>query len=141
MDTNSALLLIIISALVGSMLFFAATVAPTVFRTLPANAAGLFLRAFFPLYYLWGLVLAIASVALAATANWYVTAACAAAALLFIYAKQILMPKINRARDDQGADKPGAGERFKALHFRSVAINVIQIVVLIAVATNLVLTS
>ena len=94
MDTSSALLLIVISALVGSMLFFAATVAPTVFRTLPANAAGLFLRAFFPLYYLWGLVLAVVSVALAATADWYVTAACAAVALLFVYAKQILMPKM-----------------------------------------------
>lgn len=46
-----------------------ATVAPTLFKSLSAHAAGVFLQAFFLLYYLWGLALAMISVALAATAN------------------------------------------------------------------------
>ena len=41
----TALLLSLCAALAGSMLFFAAIVAPTVFRSLPAAQAGPFLRA------------------------------------------------------------------------------------------------
>ncbi len=54
----NTLLLWLLGALFGSMLFFAVTVAPTVFRVLPADQGGAFLRRFFPLYYLWGIVMA-----------------------------------------------------------------------------------
>jgi hypothetical protein len=43
----------LVAALCGSMLFFAAVVAPTSFRALPAAMSGQFLRRLFPLYYLW----------------------------------------------------------------------------------------
>ena len=55
---NASMLLIwLTGALAGSMLFFAVAVAPTVFRALPAEAAGSFLRSLFPIYFLWGLVM------------------------------------------------------------------------------------
>jgi len=57
MEIYSAILLIFVSVLIGSMCFFAATVAPAVFRVLSAASAGWLLRAFFPLYYLYGVQL------------------------------------------------------------------------------------
>lgn len=139
MTITSMLLLSVVSALAGSMLFFAATVAPTVFRALSPGDAGAFLRAFFPVYYLWGLVFATLAALLAATVDDYALAACALVAAMFGYARQILMPKINRARDDQAAAISGAGERFRALHFRSVVINGLQLLILAVVAAYLLL--
>ncbi len=137
MTMSSMLLLSIVSALAGSMLFFAATVAPTVFRTLSPTDAGAFLRSFFPLYYLWGLALAVAAALLAAIVDVYALAACVLVAAMFGYARQILMPNINKARDDQAAAVSGAGKRFRALHFRSVVINGVQLLLLAAVAAYL----
>ena len=65
MATESTILLGVVGALAGSMVFFALVVAPKVFQALPADQAGVFLRAFFPNYYLWGLLLATASAMLA----------------------------------------------------------------------------
>ena len=138
MTLDSVFLLSAVSALMGSMLFFAATVAPTVFKTLSAEAAGSFLRAFFPLYYMWGLVLASGAAVLAAAVDWYALLACAVVAATFAYARQVLMPSINRARDDQLAGISGAGKRFQTLHVRSVVINGIQLLILAAVAAHLV---
>jgi hypothetical protein len=55
---NTSMLLIwLTGALADSMLFFGVVIAPTVFRTLSAEAAGSFLRRLFPLYFLWALVM------------------------------------------------------------------------------------
>ncbi len=59
MDTDATLVIWLVGALVGNMLFFAFTVAPTVFSVMTEKQAGLFLRAFFPHYYLWGLGIAL----------------------------------------------------------------------------------
>ncbi|MGB5275939.1 MAG: DUF4149 domain-containing protein [Gammaproteobacteria bacterium] len=134
---GSAVTIWLVGALIGSMLFFAFTVAPTVFRSLPADHAGLFLRAFFPRYYLWGLILALIAAAFAIPANAIVSTACFLVALLFVYVRQTLMPQINRARDDELQGMPGAGKRFKTLHMWSVAINGFQMLILLAVAVLL----
>ena len=91
----------LLGALTGSMLFFALTVAPTVFRALPAETAGQFLRAFFPHYYLWGMLLALIGtlLSLLLSGNLICTLIFGIVAILFIYAGQWLMPKINRARE------------------------------------------
>jgi len=138
MTSDSALLLWVFGVLAGSMLFFAAAVAPTVFRALPAEHAGAFLRAFFPLYYLWGLVVAVIAAVIAVGSHWLLGAGCALVAFLFGYARQVLMPQINQARDAKLRGEPGAGKRFEALHLRSVIINGFQLLVLIAAAAYLV---
>ena len=57
---NASMLLIwLTGALAGSMLFFGVVIAPTVFRALPAEAAGSFLRRLFPVYFLWGLLMSL----------------------------------------------------------------------------------
>jgi hypothetical protein len=130
----SAILIWLVGALVGSMLFFAFTVVPAVFRALSAEQAGLFLRAFFPNYYLWGLIVALIAAALAIAANATVSVACFLVALLFVFARQTLTPKINHAREEEILGIPGAGNRFKTLHLWSVLINGFQMVVLLAAA-------
>ena len=137
--TMQALLVWLLGGLVGSMLFFAITVAPTVFKALPAEQAGKFLRRFFPHYYLWGLVLAIICtlVSLTAGASHVVSAICALVAILFIYARQFLMPRINQARDRGLDDDAAAGKDFKRLHLQSVLINGLQLVLLITVTVYL----
>ena len=99
--TSQIVLPWLLGALVGSMLFFAITVAPTVFRALPGEHGGSFLRAFFPRYYLWGMLVALLCtlVALHGGAVTLVSVICALVTILFVYARQLLLPRINRARD------------------------------------------
>jgi len=128
-----------VGILIGSMLFFAITVAPTVFKSLPEEQAGKFLRAFFPRYYLWGLVMATITAAIALMTNFYVSLLSCLIAILFLYARQRLMPQINSARDDNLEGVSGADKLFKKLHLRSVIINGIQLLLLIAISVYLTL--
>lgn len=127
-------LLGLLGVLIGSMLFFAAVVAPTVFRALPAEHAGPFLRRLFPRYYAWGAgVAALATLlAVAAGAAPAVTALCALIALGFVFARQVLVPRINRARDAELAGDAPAGRRFARLHRLSVLLNAAQLLAAIA---------
>lgn len=123
----------LLGALVGSMLFFAITVAPTVFRVLSAEQGGAFLRRFFPRYYLWGIVLALLCTLVAAfAADGILLGACALVAALFVYSRQLLMPRINRARDRDLEGDADASRAFKQLHLQSVLINGLQLLILIA---------
>jgi len=138
MATEIAILLWVVGALAGSMVFFAIVVAPKVFQSLPPDQAGIFLRSFFPGYYTWGLLLATASALIAVWSNAILGLACAAVAVLFAYARQILMPKVNAARDAQLRRDTEAGKRFNRLHLQSVVINGAQLLVLIGIAGELV---
>ena len=55
------LIIVLISLWVSSIIFFSAIIAPTVFKTLDEKSAGLFLRAFFPKYYNFGLILGLSA--------------------------------------------------------------------------------
>ena len=135
----NGLLISLFGALAGSMLFFALAVAPTVFRSLPAEHAGSFLRALFPRYYLWGLAVALACTLCAwiADAGAAAIAVSAAVLLLFVYARQILMPAINAARDRDLAGDAKAAASFRWLHLQSVLINALQLLLLLAATTYL----
>jgi hypothetical protein len=119
------------------MVFFALVVAPKVFQALPPDQAGVFLRSFFPNYYLWGFLLATTSALIALWSHVLLSLACAAVAVLFAYTRQVLMPKINAARDAQMNRENNAVKRFKRLHMQSVVINGFQLLVLLAVAAAL----
>jgi hypothetical protein len=132
---SSQLLIWLLGTLVGSMLFFAAIVAPTVFRALATDTAGVFLRRLFPLYFLWGLVLSILCTAAAIySVNLIAGSICAAVALLFLYARFVLLAQINRARDLKLAGDVIGSKRFRSLHRRSVLINALQLVLLIGLS-------
>jgi hypothetical protein len=114
----------------GAMVFFSACVAPLVFMRLPPDIAGRFIRALFPWYYGFGFIgSSVAALLCAGTAS---TAAgfAFATALGFLLARQVLMPAINAARDAAMAD-PAAARRFERLHRASVAVNLVQVVLLL----------
>jgi len=135
--TTSAVLLWLVGALAGSMVFFGVVVAPLVFRVLPAETAGNFLRAFFPVYYLWGMALAAVAAVTGAFVDWPSAALCLTVALLFVFVRQFLVPRINQARDASLAGDTEASTRFQRTHRLSVGINMLQLIILLAVAAHL----
>lgn len=125
------------SALLGAMLLFAAVVAPCVFRFLEREAAGRFLRGFFPIYYLVGLGVAGLGVPVAIWEGGFVGAGVlAAVASGFALSRFVLVGRINAARDAELAGEAegggkAAGKRFKWLHRASMMINLAQMVLLL----------
>ena len=138
MPLDSGLLLWVVGALVGSMLFFGIVVAPIVFRALPTDAAGDFLRALFPNYYLWGIALAVIAAAIAAVSDWASSALCVLIAVMFGCARQWLMPKINLSRDAALGGDRTASVRFDKLHRLSVLINGLQLLLLLVIAGHVI---
>jgi hypothetical protein len=141
MSNETLLLLCAIGALLGIMLFFAFAVAPTVFRSLPAEHAGTYLRAIFPRYYLWGIIFAIITAAIAIKVDMTVFITVSVIAVLFIFSRQILLPVINTARDAKLAGEEGALPRFKRLHLVSVLINLSQMLMLVGCIVYLIYNS
>ena len=121
------------AALLGGMLFFAAVVAPQVFRTLAAEDAGRFLRALFPRYYLYVAVTAAVAAAAAIPAHPATALALGAVALSTLAVRQLLVPRLNRWRDAELGGDPAAGRAFARGHRVSVLINVAQLVTVVAV--------
>ncbi len=126
----------------GGMAFFSFVVAPLVFSRLPIETAGTLIRATFGHYYLYVIgtylyVIGTAAVAalalLAVGAPWPAIAAMALVAALGVYARQSLMPEINRLRDAELAGDKAAGAGFAARHRVSVAINMVQLVLVTGV--------
>lgn len=114
----------------GAILFFSSVAAPTIFRALEPAEAGKAVRAMFPRYYLIGIAcgLVLTAVQIGRGLLWYwggmIRPALALFALLTLvnlYARQVLMPAINRAREAGPSDKV----RFDRLHRRSVALNIV----------------
>lgn len=122
-----------LAVLFGGMVFFAAILAPLVFTRLPAEQAGAFIRAVFPVYYLFVLINA-ALAALALTFNLPLDAALmAAVAGLTLWLRQGLMPRINRLSDAAKAGDASAKPGFDASHRLSVILNMAQMLVVAAV--------
>ncbi len=124
--------------LLGSMLFFAAVVAPSVFRFVSEREAGLFLRGMFPRYYLWGVIISLVMVPLAAYVSLWLLLSSLILLSLFVIARQVLMPAINQSRDLAKQGDTVAKNRFNRLHRVSVMINALQMLLLIAVIIHLV---
>ena len=127
--------LVLVGALFGGMLFFAALYAPLVFIKLEPDVASGFIREVFPVYYL---VMGVTSALAAATLSlglWHAAIDAMAMALVsaaFFAVRGFLLPAANRARDARDTD-PAAARRFALLHRASVLINAIQLVVVLAI--------
>jgi hypothetical protein len=128
----NALFLIAIGVWLGAMLFFASVVAPTVFGTLEPQLAGQMIRRVFPRYYLFSLIcLAVATFAslFASRTSWWSTLACVLMLGISWYARQMLMPQINAARDAMLERQETHSPEFDRLHKRSVQLNTAEMVV------------
>lgn len=114
----------------GGMIFFSFVFAPLVFSKLPGEHAGIFIRAVFPWYYstlaTTTALSAIAGVVAGVADTWIM-------ALIFsgfLFARYLLIPVINRARDLDLSGDEEARRTFRRLHLASVVINTAQIILL-----------
>lgn len=116
----------LVSIVLGVMLFFSFVLAPIIFKVLPPDNAGIFVRAIFPYYYLVNLlILCIISSFYVYyetfVLDFYLILFCT---LLFFFNLIFLMPKINKYKDQQNE------KGFKISHFLSVIINFMQLIAL-----------
>ncbi len=135
MNTEASMISYLVAALTlaltfGGMTFFSAVMTPLVFSKLPMQIAGPFIRQVFPWYYLsMGTTALLALVALLVEAGGTATWEAVLVSLVlagFAFARQVLMPMINQARDAELGYEPGAAKRFRRLHLVSVIINGLQ---------------
>ena len=115
------------SMILGIMLFFSFVIAPVVFTTLDEENARKFIRRIFPFYYNVNLgislIVLITFLLLSKLGrDFYLIIAIT---LLFATSNYLLMPLINKYRDER-QDK-----KFKYSHFISVVINFIQMIFLV----------
>ena len=116
----------LVSLVLGVMLFFSFVLAPMIFKVLPPDNAGIFVRAIFPYYYLVNLLILciICSFYIyyeTFVLDFYIILFCT---LLFFFNLIFLMPKINKYKDQQNE------KGFKISHFISVIINFMQFIAL-----------
>ena len=117
----------ILAICLGMMIFFSFVLAPMIFKILDAENAGKFVRKIFPYYYFVNLVFLLIAIILffvisLISINFYITLALA---ISFIFAQFILMPLINKLKDNNEEKK------FKYAHGTSVLINFIQMITLV----------
>ena len=115
------------SMILGIMLFFSFVIAPVVFTTLDENNARKFIRRIFPFYYNVNLgisfIVLITFLLLSKIGvDFYLILAIT---VLFATSNYLLMPLINKYRDEK-QDK-----KFKYSHFLSVLINFVQMICLV----------
>ena len=113
--------------ILGIMLFFSFVIAPVVFTTLDEDNARKFIRRIFPFYYNVNLVLSLIVLLTflflsKLGIDFYLILTIT---LLFAVSNYLLMPLINKYRDNK-QDK-----KFKYSHFISVVINFFQMVFLV----------
>ena len=115
------------SMILGIMLFFSFVIAPVVFTTLDAENARKFIRRIFPFYYNvnLGISLIVLFIFLFLSKLGVEFYLILAITLLFAASNYLLMPLINKYRDEK-QDK-----KFKYSHFISVVINFIQMLFLV----------
>ena len=123
--------------LLGAMLFFPSVVAPVVFTSLPEAQAGAFLRSMFPRYYAFmialSLIAALFFLVVSDESAYQAAIVCLFVGVSTLWVRQWLLPRINKARDAQLAGDTEAGRRFDRDHKLSVAINMVQLVLLVGI--------
>ena len=117
----------LVAICLGIMIFFSFILAPMIFKILDPENAGKFVRKIFPYYYFVNLVflsIVVILILLNSKINFefYITVSLV---ISFIFAQFILMPFINKLRDNNEENK------FKYAHGFSVAINFLQMIGLV----------
>ena len=117
------------SAILGIMFFFSFVVAPVTFTTLNEENARKFIRKIFPYYYNvnFGISILVILIFVFIERFHLDFFLILSVALLFALSNYVLMPLINKYRDNS-QDK-----KFKLSHFISVVINFLQMILLIII--------
>ena len=117
------------SAILGIMFFFSFVVAPVTFTTLNEENARKFIRKIFPYYYNVNLGISILVTLIFVFIETFHLDffLILSVAILFALSNYVLMPLINKYRDNN------QNKKFKLSHFISVVINFLQMVFLIII--------
>tara|TARA_B100001121_G_C18188459_1_gene389047 strand:- start:38 stop:436 length:399 start_codon:yes stop_codon:yes gene_type:complete len=119
----------LISIILGIMLFFSFVIAPVVFTTLNEENARKFIRRIFPFYYNVNLGISLIVLLLFIFLGNFKTDffLILAVAIMFAASNYLLMPLINKFRDENN------NKKFKFSHLISVIFNFIQILFLVII--------
>ena len=130
-------LIILVTILIGSMIFFMAVVSPSVFATLSTNASSKFLRTIFPRMFLFGFIITFLSLILSyISGNILNSILLVIVAVSFIINRNYLTPKINDFRDKELEGDKKASSSFKNMHLLSVLLFVLNFIILIGIVIN-----
>ena len=132
------MLIFILGAIIGFMVFFPVIIAPIIFKTLREEQAGVFLRLFFPRYYLFGLILSTIGLIKSMIDQELINIIFFLILVItFIFSRQVMTPAINRAKDLIVNNDKKSKAKFEKLHSFSVAINFFQLIMCILLLLNL----
>ena len=119
------------SLLFGGMLFFSASFAAFLLKSLPPAEARVLIRKAFPSFYIFVMIASLIAASLALASSLFSASILVLIALSTLPTRQILMPAINAATDAK------LKQRFLVLHGLSVVITLTHIVVLGIVIVDL----
>jgi hypothetical protein len=123
------LALLLTATLFGGMILYSFGFAPIVFHAFPSDEAGRFIRLAFPWYYVFIISTSVFSCLTLLSLNLQSAILMASVVIIGIFARQILMPKINAARDLQLKGDTAARGHFGRLHALSVFLNFGQLAI------------
>ena len=132
MDTN--LIILILGMILGFMIFFPLVVAPSIFKNLNEKQSSLFLRSFFPKYYLFGIIISLIGIIFSYIENDLIIISSFIFIFVgFLFSRQYLTPLINKAKDEINKSDNLSKVKFERLHQFSVSINILQIAICIII--------
>jgi hypothetical protein len=118
---------------IGVIVFFAAGVAPVVHKVLDKEKASAVMRAVFPIYYLVLAALCALAAVAAIPVNPVAFIVLAVIAGGFVFARQIILPRINALRQEVARGSVAARGPFDMMHAWSTRMNMLQLGVLVLV--------
>ena len=119
--------------ILGFMIFFPIVVAPSVFKNFNEKQSSVFLRSFFPKYYLFGIIITLIGIFVSAFEKDFIIVFSFSLIFLgFVFSRQYLTPLINKAKDEIKYNDLSK-VKFERLHKFSVIINILQIFVCIII--------
>ena len=128
------MIILIIGMILGFMIFFPIVVAPSVFKNFNEKQSSVFLRSFFPKYYLFGIIITLIGIIISALEKDFIIILSLSFIFLgFVFSRQYLTPLINKAKDEITKSDNLSKVKFERLHRFSVIINILQIFVCIII--------
>ena len=125
-DTSIIIINFLIPFLIGSLIFFSAVIAPTIFLILDQQNARRFIRSIFPKLYMWSFFISLAVAFLCLLNNKFYSMIMFFISFGFLFSRQYLVKWINAVSDIKIKNKKQK-KRFKILHGLSVIILISQI--------------
>ena len=128
------MIILIAGMILGFMIFFPIVVAPSVFKNFNEKQSSVFLRSFFPKYYLFGIIVTLIGIIISALEKDFVIILGFSLIFLgFVFSRQYLTPLINKAKDEIIKSDDLSKIKFERLHRFSVIINILQIFICIII--------